>query len=185
MSYNPFYANPAIAAYTQYPYSVPPAITQNQQYGSFATQSSPMQQQPINTPVTPVQAQPQQLQMQLPPKTNKIYVTGIEDATSRMAEPNSEMLYRHQDDQILYEVFTDLQGKKTVKAYRYEEITNEPKRETSAVSLDGFVTKDEFTAFQAKIVTKDDLAELESKLAQYVKQSTTSRSKKATETPLD
>lgn len=54
-----------------------------------------------------------QVQPQL--RTNKVFVTSLEDALNRNAEPNTIMVYRHQDEKFEYEIFTDMQGKKTYK----------------------------------------------------------------------
>lgn len=56
---------------------------------------------------------PQQAQPQL--RTNKVFVTSLEDALNRNAEPNTIMVYRHQDEKFEYEIYTDMQGKKTYK----------------------------------------------------------------------
>lgn len=50
------------------------------------------------------------------PSTNKIYVVSADDALSRFASPNSVMIYMLQDDTTLYEVYTDSQGKKEIRA---------------------------------------------------------------------
>jgi hypothetical protein len=55
----------------------------------------------------------QQPQPQL--RTNKVFVTSLEDALGRSAEPNTVIVYRHQDEKFEYEIFTDMQGKKTYK----------------------------------------------------------------------
>ena len=55
--------------------------------------------------------QPQPTQM----RTNKIFVTSLEDALNRYAEPNTIMVYRHQDEKFEYEIITDAQGKKNYK----------------------------------------------------------------------
>ena len=57
----------------------------------------------------PVQPQPMQM------RTNKIFVTSLEDALNRYAEPNTVMVYRHQDEKFEYEIITDVQGKKSYK----------------------------------------------------------------------
>lgn len=186
MSYGqPFY-NYANTGYM--PYQAP-------NYNPYAQQTTTMspnaRNQAMNGFYAQAQAntQPQVQQQQqppqgviMPPKSNKIYVTGIEDATSRVAEPNTEICYRHQDKPIFYEVYTDLQGKKTVKEYRYEEVQGEPKQEEN-VTLDEYIKKEEFAEFTANYVTKNDLAELENKFSQLLKQATTSTTSKAKKQP--
>ena len=73
---------------------------------------------PFNQPFMPMPTynMPQQQQQAVPQlKTNKIFVTSLEDALSRYAEPNSIMVYRHQDEKMEFEVITDSQGKKNYK----------------------------------------------------------------------
>lgn len=50
-------------------------------------------------------------------RTNKIFVTSLEDALNRYAEPNTVMVYRHQDEKFEYEIMTDAQGKKSYKTF--------------------------------------------------------------------
>ena len=61
--------------------------------------------------------QPQMAQQPQPApmRTNKIFVTSLEDALNRYAEPNTIMIYRHQDEKFEYEIITDMQGKKSYK----------------------------------------------------------------------
>lgn len=68
----------------------------NYPYGFNATtyQPQPYFQQPYQ-PQPYQQFQPQQAAQ---PKTNKVFVTSLDDALSRVCEPNSEMLYLHQDE---------------------------------------------------------------------------------------
>lgn len=54
------------------------------------------------------------------PRTNKIYVTSFEEAMSKYAEPNSIMVYLHQNQPIFYEVTTDQYGRKTGTTYEYK-----------------------------------------------------------------
>lgn len=124
-------------------------------------------QQPVQASQTPIQAQ-------TPARSNKVFVTSIEDATARYADPNTELIYLHQDKPFIFEVYTDFQGKKTVRTFRFEECTvEEMQDETKGIvkqDLENFATKDDLVALKQSVVTKDDLAELESRLAQYVKQ---------------
>lgn len=48
---------------------------------------------------------------------------------ARSVEPNSEYIYLHQDKNLIMEVKTDIQGKKTWKVYEFKEYVepaNEP-----------------------------------------------------------
>lgn len=115
----------------------------------------------------PVQPQPQP-QMAIPPQTNKILVPSWEAARDRAVPFNSECVYFHQDADFGFEVITDPQGRKDVKPFRIvpctiEEMENEIKG-VKASDLSGFATK-------------QDLENLESKLAQYIRQNIPTKSK--------
>lgn len=56
----------------------------------------------------------------VPVNTNKIYVTSLEDALSRMAVRGSEMVYFHQDANEFYVVKTDMDGRKTWMGFMYD-----------------------------------------------------------------
>lgn len=81
-------------------------------YGRPNTQFNGM----YNTPYSG-NFQPQMVQQPQPApmRTNKIFVTSLEDALNRYAEPNTIMIYRHQDEKFEYEIITDTQGKKSYK----------------------------------------------------------------------
>ena len=71
------------------------------------------------------------------PTTNKIYVTSLEDALQRYASPNSTMIYVLQDESAIFEIYTDMQGRKTPKARKLVELTPES-------DGGGFVSRTEF-----------------------------------------
>ena len=89
-------------------------------------------------------------------RTNKVFVTSLEDALNRYAEPNTIMVYRHQDEKFEYEIMTDIQGKKTYKTLVLADYSTVEAKGTSAHTN----TFDErLNTVQAKIEA------LESKLA--------------------
>lgn len=81
-------------------------------FGRPNTQFNGMYNTPYNGNFQPQMAQPVQQQQM---RTNKIFVTSLEDALNRYAEPNTIMIYRHQDERFEYEIITDGYGKKTYK----------------------------------------------------------------------
>ena len=87
----------------------------------------------------PVYAPVQQAQ----PTTNKIYVTSLEDALQRYALPNSTMLYVLQDESMIFEVFTDMQGKKVPKVKKLVDFAPEG-------DGGGFVSRAEFDELKQK-----------------------------------
>lgn len=125
--------------------------------------------------------QPQQLQnmqqfnqpqQQGLPKTNKIFVTSLEEAMNRSVEPNSVVIYLHQDLPLLFEISTDFLGKKTYKTFDIIESVQKPQKtgqDGATVDLSGYVTRKEFDSVQAQldgfknILEKYDLKEKKSK----------------------
>lgn len=103
----------------------------------MAQQGVPQQQQPI--------------QQNIPPKTNKVFVMNKEAAGNAMAEFHSDYVYFDQDEPLLYNVVTDMQGKKTITTYRIEpyEPVNEPT--TPAIDTSMFVTQEQFKALQEQL----------------------------------
>lgn len=103
------------------------------------------------------QTQPQPMQM----RTNKIFVTSLEDALNRYAEPNTIMVYRHQDEKFEYEIMTDSQGKKSYKTLTLSDYSaqNEEKQPTAT-----YISKEELDA------VKERLDALESELLKKYKE---------------
>lgn len=88
--------------------------------------------------------QPQQTQ----PLTNKLYVTSVEDALSRFANPNTVTVYFLQDESTIFEVTTDAQGKKNYRARKLTDVSDEPKKKDAPID---YVTRTEFDDFRSKI----------------------------------
>ena len=78
------------------------------------------------------------------PTTNKIYVTSIEDAMQRYASPNSTMIYVLQDESVLFEVYTDPQGKKMPRVKKLVDFTPES-------GGGGYVSHTEFEELKNKL----------------------------------
>jgi hypothetical protein len=102
-------------------------------YGNYGNLGGYGYNQPYNagfqTPQTVVAPQPQL-------RTNKVFVTSLEDALSRNAEPNTIMVYRHQDEKFEYEIYTDMQGKKTYKTLALTDYsTVEPHKEQGGILI--------------------------------------------------
>lgn len=100
----------------------------NNNFGMFPQQNYGMSQTPNYNIGNNMQA-PQ-------PSTNKIYVVSADDALSRFASPNSIMIYMQQDETTLYEVYTDSQGKKEIRARALTDCAKTPPVE--------YATKEEF-----------------------------------------
>ena len=94
-----------------------------------------------NTPfVQPQMQQPIQPQI----RTNKIFVTSFEEAMGRYADPNSIMIYLHQNQPIFYEISTDQYGKKSGATYEYKAFTQ-------AESKQNYATQEQLNTLQAQI----------------------------------
>lgn len=101
-----------------------------------------------NTPyMSSFQPQPQQM------RTNKIFVTSLEDALNRYAEPNTVMVYRHQDEKYEYEIITDSQGKKNYKTLILSDNSakNEPITQPQYT-----IPKDEIDAIKDRLKVLED-----------------------------
>ena len=100
----------------------------------------------------PQMAQPQPMQM----RTNKIFVTSLEDALNRYAEPNTIMVYRHQDEKFEYEIMTDSQGKKSYKTLvlgDYSAQNSEQKENLNTISRDEFdAVKQQIKALEGQLL---------------------------------
>jgi len=91
-------------------------------------------------PTQPIQtAQPSQ------PMTNKIYVTSAEDALSRFASPNTINVFFLQDESMIFEVTTDIQGKKNIRSRKLVDV--QPQKQTTA----DYVTRAEFDELKSKL----------------------------------
>ena len=112
--------------------------------------------------------QPQVVQPQPQLRTNKVFVTSLEDALNRYAEPNTIMVYRHQDEKFEYEIMTDMQGKKTYKTLVLADYsTAEPRKDTNPAN---YLTIDAFDALQAKFDSLESKVEsLEAELLKKTK----------------
>lgn len=82
--------------------------------------------------------------------TNKIYVTGIEDAKTRQLPANSDYIFLDNDKPLLYRKTVDATGKMEIKAFKISEYTETEAAPASAPAVDmsQFVSVDEFKGMQ-------------------------------------
>lgn len=103
----------------------------------------------------PLQQQPQMpIQNNNAPKTNKIFVTSLEEAMNKSVEPNSVIIYLHQDLPLLFEITTDFFGKRTYKTFDILESVQKPptnSQEQEIVDMSSYVTKDKYKAVQERL----------------------------------
>lgn len=130
----------------QTPYNAP--------YGGFMpsqgnyTGQAPFAPQNGNyAPQTPSQQQPAQM------NTNKIYVTGIDDARARQLPPNSDFIFLDNDKPLLYRKAVDATGKMEIKAFKISEYTETEAAPAPAPAVDmsQFVSVEEFKSIQAEM----------------------------------
>ena len=104
--------------------------------------------------------QPQMTQQTQPApmRTNKIYVTSLEDALNRYAEPSTIMIYRNQNEKFEYEIITDSQGRKSYKTLElgsYSVPQEEKKVETPIISREEFdAIKGRLEALESEVLKK-------------------------------
>lgn len=134
----------------QTPYSVP--------YSGFVppqtnyTTQPPFAPQNANyAPQTPTQPQVQQQPAQM--NTNKIYVTGIDDARARQLPPNSDFIFLDNDKPLLYRKTVDATGKMEIKAFKISEYTETEAAPAAAPAVDmsQFVSVEEFKTVQTEM----------------------------------
>lgn len=133
------------------------------QYGGYMSPQAPysgfMPQQGSYTPTSPFVPQtpnyaPQAQQAQATPQqgqvnTNKIYVTGIDDARARQLPPNSDFIFLDNDKPLLYRKTVDATGKMEIKAFKISEYT-----ETEAApagDMSQYVSAEEFKSMQTEV----------------------------------
>lgn len=87
-----------------------------------------------------------QNQMQNQRQSNKIYVSGIEGARSYQMMPNSEMIFLDDNQSIIYDVLTDIQGKRTINVYDVV-----PHKSEEEIKLSQFATKEELEVLKQEI----------------------------------
>ena len=97
------------------------------------------------------QTQPQQQPAQM--NTNKIYVTGIDDARARQLPPNSDFIFLDNDKPLLYRKTVDATGKMEIKAFKISEYTETEVAPASAPAVDmsQFVSVEEFKTVQTEM----------------------------------
>ena len=116
--------------------------------GNYTGQAHFVPQNGNYAPQTPTQPQAQQQPAQM--NTNKIYVTGIEDARARQLPPNSDFIFLDNDKPLLYRKTVDATGKMEIKAFKISEYT-ETEAPAAAVDLSQFVSVEEFKGVQAEM----------------------------------
>lgn len=124
----------------------------NASYGGFMpsqgnyTGQAPFAPQNGNyAPQTATQQQSAQM------NTNKIYVTGIEDARARQLPPNSDFIFLDNDKPLLYRKTVDATGKMEIKTFKIAEYTEAETASAPAVDMSQFVSVEEFKGVQAEM----------------------------------
>ena len=98
------------------------------QNGNFAPQTQPQQQQPAQM------------------NTNKIYVTGIEDAKTRQLPANSDYIFLDNDKPLLYRKTVDATGKMEIKTFKISEYTETEAEAAPAVDMSQYVSVKDFNS---------------------------------------
>lgn len=119
--------------------------------GNYTGQAPFAPQNGNYAPQTPSQPQVQQQPAQM--NTNKIYVTGIDDARARQLPPNSDFIFLDNDKPLLYRKTVDATGKMEIKAFKISEYTETEAAPASAPAVDmsQFVSVEEFKTVQTEM----------------------------------
>ena len=128
----------------QTPYSVPYSGYMQQQ-GNYTGQAPFAPQNGNYTPTAQPQQQPPQM------NTNKIYVTGIDDARARQLPPNSDFIFLDNDRPLLYRKTVDATGKMEIKAFKISEYTETEAAPAPAVDMSQYVSAEEFKSMQTEV----------------------------------
>lgn len=131
----------------QYGMYAPNQTPYNTPYGGFSPMPNTYPAQPQFAPQTPNYAPQTQSAQQM--NTNKIYVTGIEDAKTRQLPANSDYIFLDNDKPLLYRKTVDATGKMEIKTFKISEYTEtESAPATQALDMSQFVSVDEFKGMQ-------------------------------------
>ena len=128
------------------PYSTPYNGYNNNQ-GNYTGQAPFAPQGANYAPQMQSQQQPAQM------NTNKIYVTGIDDARARQLPPNSDFIFLDNDKPLLYRKTVDATGKMEIKAFKISEYTETEAAPASAPAVDmsQYVSAEEFKSMQTEV----------------------------------
>lgn len=114
----------------------------NMNYNAYQPNfQQPIQQMPAQ------QGQPQNSNI---PKTNKIFVQSLDVALSMPTEPNSVVIYLHQDLPLLFEISTDFFGRKTSRTFELTE-SNQKSEQKITADLSAYVTKEEYKTVESRL----------------------------------
>ena len=135
----------------QYGMYAPNQTPYNTPYGGFSPMPNTYPTQPQFTPQTPNYAPQTQSAQQM--NTNKIYVTGIEDAKTRQLPANSDYIFLDNDKPLLYRKTVDATGKMEIKTFKISEYTETDAAPASAPAVDmsQFVSVEEFKTVQTEM----------------------------------
>lgn len=130
------------------------------QYGNFYGQPQNAPQNANNGVTQQYQGQSQQQPSQvaqIPPRTNIAPVASLVDAMSRTSEPNTNMYYADQDQPFIYQISIDMQGRKTYKTFKIEDVTEQTTQHLGEsiapdIDLSGYAKKEDLKALEEKIV---------------------------------
>lgn len=166
----------------------------NYLYNNNQTMAQNAQNQPLNAfQQQQAQMAQQQANMQqsvMPVKTNMPLVTSLLDALNRTIEPNTNTYYADQDNPLIYLVSMDMQGRKTSRTFKVEDITEQvnetPKQTISPEVLTNYATKDDLKAFKDEITSYamsffPNMASQTAQSTQATSKPKSDKSKKATE----
>lgn len=138
------------------PNSQPSYNVPNQPYGGFSASPNGFNAQNNFTPQYPQSAPQTNAQSAPQVNTNKIYVTGIDDARNRTLAPNSDYIFLDNDKPLLYRKTVDATGKMELHTFKIVEY-NEEQEKTTAVPVSPQIDTSQFVSVKDFDRLRDDI----------------------------
>lgn len=130
-----------------------------QNSGGYVPPTQPVQNQQFNRYTPQPQAQAPYDGGTSKPALQVPWVNGEVGAQAYLIAPNSTVLLMDSDNPIFYIKTSDLSGKASIQAFKYEEIKQD-KMEGQVAPSTSYVTKEEFEEFKASILNKTEEAKI-------------------------
>lgn len=125
---------------------------------SFMGNTMPTGNQPYGVPITPYTGMSVNPYTQNQPNpqpqinTNKVYVSGMDDAKTRYLAPNSDYIFLDNDKPILYRKVVDGTGKMEIQAFEIVPYTEKTDTQNANIDYSKFVSAEEFNKFRQEFM---------------------------------
>lgn len=131
---------------------------QNNMFGNgmnpyIGNNSMPTGTQPYGVPMTPYNSMTNTYNNNAPQiNTNKVYVSGMEDAKQRYLAPNSDYIFLDNDKPLLYRKVVDGTGKMEIQAFEIVPYTTKQEETSQNIDTSKFVSAKEFEDFKQEFL---------------------------------